>query len=232
MSRLADNLEGIRRRIAAAAQRAGRAASDVRLVAATKSIPAEIVRPLAVAGCLDFGESRPQELWSKAEQLADLPVRWHLIGHLQRNKVERTLPLVAMIHSVDSLRLLAAIDEAAATIHRQVSVLLEVNISGDAAKHGFAPAEMPERLREAAMLQHVQVRGLMGMASLVGGLEQALRDFRALRQLRDQLRALNVGGLLLDELSMGMSDDFEVAIEEGATIVRVGSAIFEGVGEN
>ena len=229
MSRLIDNLQAIQRRIVAAAERAGRAASELRLVAVTKSISADIVRPLAAAGCLDFGESRPQELWTKAQQLADLPIRWHFIGHLQRNKVERTLPLTAMIHSVDSLRLLEAIDEAAATIHRQVPLLLEVNISGDTAKHGLSPTEMPDRLREAVACQHVQIRGLMGMASLVGGDERARRDFRALRELRDQLRSLSVAGATFDELSMGMSDDFEVAIEEGATMVRVGSALFEGV---
>jgi len=230
MSLLVENLQAVGARIAAAAQRSGRTAADVTLVAVTKSIAAGTIRPLAAAGCLDFGESRPQELWSKAESLADLPIRWHFIGHLQRNRVEGTLAVATRIHSVDGLRLLAAIDAAAAALNRRVSVLLEINISGDSAKHGFMPAEMPQRVREAAAYSHVQIRGLMGMAGIMGGIERARRDFRALREVRDQLRGLNVAGLTLDELSMGMSDDFEVAVEEGATIVRVGSALFAGVG--
>jgi PLP dependent protein len=184
---------------------------------------------LADAGCLDLGESRPQELWNKAAALADLPIRWHLIGHLQRNKVERTLPLATLIHSVDSLRLLAAIDAAAGAAGRTVPMLLEVNISGDRTKHGFMPDEMPARIAEAVKFSHVQIRGLMTMAALEGGHERAKLDFRALRQLRDQLRQTAATGLTLDELSMGMSDDFEVAIEEGATLIRIGSALFEEI---
>jgi hypothetical protein len=228
MSQLADNLVRIRRRIADAAARSGRAAESVTLVAVTKSASAEQARELAIAGCVDLGEGRPQELWSKAAALSDIPIRWHLIGHLQRNKVERTLPLVSMIHSVDSLRLLRAIDAAAGPLGRTMPVLLEVNISGNAAKHGFSPAEMPERLVEAAACIHVQFRGLMAMAGLDGDADRARVDFRNLRQLRDQLRDLP-GGADLSELSMGMSGDFEAAVEEGATIVRVGSALFDGI---
>jgi hypothetical protein len=229
MSRLADNLIHIRRRIAEAAERSGRRAESVTLVAVTKSVTAEQARELALAGCRDLGEGRPQELWSKASSLDDLDVRWHLIGHLQRNKVERTLPLVSMIHSVDSLRLLRAIDVAAAALGRTMPGLLEVNISGDVAKHGFSPAEMSERLAEAAACAHIQIRGLMAMAGLDGDKDRALREFRNLRELRDRLRDLP-GGAGLTELSMGMSGDFEEAVEEGATIVRIGSALFEGIG--
>jgi hypothetical protein len=139
------------------------------------------------------------------------------------------LPLVSLIHSVDSLRLLRAIDAAAEPLGRTIPVLLEINVSGDAAKHGFSPAEMPERLAEAAAYERVQLRGLMAMASLEGGPDRARRDFRNLRELRNRLRALP-GGAGLSDLSMGMSVDFEVAIEEGATIVRIGSALFEGLG--
>lgn len=229
MSRLLDNLAEIRERIAAAADRSGRLPSAVTLVAATKTVNIATARALAEAGCLDLGESRPQELWHKAAELADLPIRWHLIGHLQRNKVERTLPLVSLIHSVDSVRLLAAIDAAAAAIERTTAVLLEVNISGDRTKHGFAPDEISARIAEAMAYRHVRIRGLMGMALLEGGTERARCDFNALRQLRDRLRELAAPNVSLDELSIGMSDDFEVAIEEGATIVRVGSALFEGI---
>jgi uncharacterized pyridoxal phosphate-containing UPF0001 family protein len=209
------------------------------------------------AGCRDLGESRPQQLWERAEELADLPIRWHLIGHLQRNKVRRTLPLVAMLHSVDSPRLLAAIDEechswggsCTATPNRAseeaavqlppqrpspfrsapLPMLLEVNISGETAKHGFTPEDIEPFLANVAEYRHVSIRGLMGMASLEGDLDVARREFAALRELRDRLRPHCPAGVTLDELSMGMSGDFEPAIEEGATIVRIGSALFEGV---
>jgi hypothetical protein len=226
MSRLADNLARVRERIAEAARRSGRTAESVTLVAVTKSVGVQQSRKLALAGCLDLGEGRPQELWSKHAALADLAIRWHLVGHLQRNKVERTLPLVSMIHSVDSLRLLRAIDDAAGAIDRTTPVLLEVNISGEPAKHGFSPDEMPQRLAEALACTHVQVRGLMAMAGLDGDANRARRDFRMLRELRDRLRNLPLGDGLAD-LSMGMSGDFEAAVEEGATIVRIGSALFE-----
>jgi PLP dependent protein len=229
---ISENLAGVRQRIAAAAARSGRAADDVTLVAVTKYVSAEVVRPLVAAGCLDLGESRPQLLWEKAASLADLPIRWHLIGHLQRNKVRRTLPLVTMIHSVDSARLLAAVDEEQGTGdegRETVPVLLEVNVSGEAAKHGFGAEEIEPLLAELAGYRNIAVRGLMCMAGLEGGMESARRDFAALRQLRDRLRPRCPAGVALDDLSMGMSGDFEAAIEEGATIVRVGSALFEGI---
>ena len=225
-ARIAENVAHVRGRIADAAARSGRTASQITLVAVTKYVSADAVRPLVAAGCLDLGESRPQQLWEKAAALADLPVRWHVIGHLQRNKVRRTLPLVAMIHSVDSPRLLAAIDEECS---RPLPVLLEVNVSGEAAKHGFQPQTIEPFLAELAGHENVEVRGLMCMAGLEGGLDIARRDFAALRQLRDRLRPRCPVGVTLDDLSMGMSGDFEVAIEEGATIVRVGSALFDPI---
>jgi pyridoxal phosphate enzyme (YggS family) len=158
-----------------------------------------------------------------------LPIRWHLIGHLQRNKIRRTLPLVNCIHSVDSLRLLEAIEQEAGSLGRRIDVLLEVNVSGDAAKHGFQPAELEPVLGQIAGRSHTAVRGLMTMAALEGGAERARRDFSALRELRDRLAPHSPPGVSLEELSMGMSEDFEVAIEEGATMVRVGSALFEGL---
>ena len=226
VARIAENVAEVRGRIADAAARSGRSATEIRLVAVTKYVSADMVRPLTAAGCLDLGESRPQQLWEKAEVLADLPIRWHMIGHLQRNKVRRTLPLTVLIHSVDSARLLAAID-AESTAPQPV--LLEVNISGEAAKHGFPPESIEPFLVKAAECQNVVVRGLMCMAAFDGGPETAQRDFAALRQLRERLRPMCPPGVTLDELSMGMSGDFEAAVEEGATIVRVGSALFEGV---
>ncbi|MBU4273966.1 MAG: YggS family pyridoxal phosphate-dependent enzyme [Planctomycetes bacterium] len=225
---IAENVARIRERIARAAQRSGRAAERITLVAVTKYVSAEMVRPLVAAGCLELGESRPQQLWEKAAALADLPIRWHLIGHLQRNKVRRTLPLAAIIHSVDSRRLLAAIDEEASG-KGPIPILLEVNVSGESAKHGFSPEQIKPLLAELPNYANVSVRGLMCMAGFEGGPQRARRDFDALRRLRDCLRPSCPPAVTLDELSMGMSGDFEEAIEEGATIVRVGSALFEGV---
>jgi PLP dependent protein len=230
-ARIRENLARIRDQIAAAAARSGRRADEVTLVGVTKYVDVSVARALVEAGLGDVGESRPQELWTKAEALSDLPIRWHLIGHLQRNKVRRTLPLVACIHSADSLRLLQEISREAAALGRQVDVLLEVNISGEAAKHGFEAERMERLLPEIAALPSIAVRGLMTMAALEGGPERARRDFAALRELRDRLRSNCPPGISLHELSMGMSGDFEIAIEEGATIVRVGSALFEGIAE-
>ena len=165
----------------------------------------------------------------QAAALAAPGHRWHLIGHLQRNKIRRTLPTVHCIQSVDSLRLLAALEAEAAAAGRDVLALLEVNISADATKHGFAPAEAAAALDAASRCPHVRVQGLMGMAALEGGLPVAERDFAALRNLRDRLAPQSPAGVNLAELSMGMSGDFEAAIRHGATQVRVGSALFEGV---
>lgn len=236
-ARLAENLARVRERIARAAARSGRPPEAVQLVGVTKYAPAEVTRALALAGLADLGESRPQSLWDKAAALADLPIRWHLVGHLQRNKVRRTLPLVSLVHSIDSRRLLTAIDEERTlaaetggyTSVEPLSALLEVNISGDAAKHGFQPAEIEPLLAELPKFRHVRIGGLMAMAALEGGADRARQDFAALRQLRDRLQTLAPAEVSLAELSMGMSDDYEAAIEEGATIVRIGSALFEGV---
>jgi pyridoxal phosphate enzyme (YggS family) len=227
--RIAENLAQVRGRIAAAAKRSGRTAEAVTLVAVTKYLGAEIAATLVEAGCTELGESRPQELWSKAAALPDPAIHWHLIGHLQRNKIRRTLPLVSLVQSVDSPRLLTALDQEAAMLGRPVAVLLEVNISDDATKTGLPPNDLGPILEKAAELRHVSVRGLMGMASLTGGITAAQRDFSRLRELRDRLATNAPAGVSLRELSMGMSDDFEVAIEEGATIVRIGSALFEGL---
>jgi PLP dependent protein len=245
MATVADNLARIRSRIAAAAARSGRRPEEISLVAVTKYVDSTTARQLVTAGCRDLGESRPQDLWAKAVDLADLlprpleggtptidpRLRWHLIGHLQRNKVERTLAVVSLIHSADSMRLIGAIDHSSAVLGRRVPILLEVNISGDKSKHGFQAEEMPAWIEEIGVLENVEVRGLMTMAGHEGDLASARRDFAGLRDLRDRLCRSLPNRMSLDELSMGMSGDFEVAIEEGATIVRVGSALFEGIVE-
>jgi PLP dependent protein len=239
MSRLVDNLARVRQRIADAAYRGGRSPRDITLVAVTKYVGDDVIADLVAAGCLDLGESRPQALRAKAGAVAELLqqqvvrspiVRWNLVGHLQRNKVDQTLPLVSLIHSADSLRLLKAIEEVATRQDRIVDLLIEVNVSGDAAKHGLAPADVAPALPAIAALNHVRVRGLMCMAAREGDAEIARRNFAALRELRDQLAANKPDNVHLAELSMGMSSDYEIAIEEGATMVRIGSALFEGVG--
>jgi len=229
VERIARNLQSVRQRIAAAADRVGRQADEITLVAVTKSVSHAEVAALVQCGCRELGESRPQVLWERATACTAADVHWHLVGHLQRNKVRRTLPLVTLIHSVDSLRLLETIDAEAGQLGRQVPVLLEVNISGDEAKHGLAPAELGALLGQAAEWKHLGLRGLMTMAAREGGVDVARRNFADLRTLRDRLQADCPPGVSLAELSMGMSGDLEVAVEEGATMVRIGSALFEGL---
>ena len=227
-----ENVRRIRLRIEQAARAAGRGADDVTLVAVTKYVGLDETQALIQAGCCDLGESRPQQLGSKAEALANEPARWHLIGPLQRNKIRHLLPHVSLIHSGDSLRLLQAVDRVAGELGREVPVLLEVNVSGDEAKHGFAPAELEDAeplLSDLARLRNLRIQGLMAMAGLGTTADQSRRQFARLRQLRDSLQPECPAEIQLDQLSMGMSDDFEQAIAEGATIVRIGSALFDGL---
>lgn len=229
--RLADNLARVRETIAAAAARSGRSVDDVTLVAVTKYTTLPITQRLVELGCHDLGESRPQQLWERAAAMTNAAVRWHMIGHLQRNKAERTAAVASLIHSGDSVRLLEALEAAAQQVHRRAPVLIEVNISGDATKHGFQPGELSGLLDTFASYRSLDIRGLMGMASREGDRDEARREFARLRALRDELKQNSPPGLAWDELSMGMSGDYDVAIEEGATLVRIGSALFEGVEE-
>jgi PLP dependent protein len=232
-SRLADRLGAVETRIRAACARAGRSRAEVTLITVTKTVGIHVARVLPDLGVLDLGESRPQELWRKAALLDDVPIRWHQVGHLQRNKVERTLPLVDLIHSIDSLRLLEAINKEAQKNEQPASVLLEVNVSGEQSKHGFSPDELIQL--DAATLEQltsVEVVGLMTMAAYTPNPEECRPTFRQLRQLRDEMQGRarwNFLGEELPLLSMGMSNDFEVAIEEGATHIRLGTVLFEGM---
>jgi PLP dependent protein len=236
---IADNLHRVRERIAKAAEAAGRQTEDITLVGVTKYVGPREAAELVAAGCRDLGESRPQELWAKAGEPAATTgkIRWHLVGHLQRNKIRRTLPLVSMIHSIDSERLLRAINEELAEAadsaklgsRQPLGVLLEVNTSGEPAKHGLAPDEVEPLLAIAPQYPHVAIRGLMTMAALEGGPAVAVRNFASLRELRDRLQSGVPEGVQLEELSMGMSGDFELAIREGATIVRIGSLMWQNI---
>jgi len=221
---LADRLAAVEDRLRQACRRSGRSRADVTLVAVTKTVGPEIAALLPELGVYDLAENRPQELWRKAESLPKL-VHWHLIGHLQRNKIERTLPLVHCIHSVDSLRLLSALEEQG----RPLDVLLEVNASREQAKQGFSPDEVPGLVPFLARLRQVHVRGLMAMAAYDLEPESCRPTFVLLRNLRDRLQSELGAGTCLDQLSMGMSNDFEVAVEEGATLVRLGTVLLGGL---
>jgi PLP dependent protein len=227
--RIRHNLEEVRARIALAARRAGRVPEDVRLVAVTKKSSPEWIKSLIACGVHDLGENYPQELWRKSEVLVDFSdsIRWHLIGHLQTNKVKKTLPLVRMIHSVDSFKLLRALDEAGAALTDPPPVCLQVNTSGEESKHGWSAGQIIEDSELIAACRSIPIVGLMTMAALGSTDESARASFALLRETRDALRGRT--GLPLPELSMGMSSDFEPAILEGATLVRVGSALFEGL---
>jgi pyridoxal phosphate enzyme (YggS family) len=226
------NVESVRDRVADACHRAGRSSEEVTVIAVTKYAGPEIARLLHEAGCRDLAESRPQSLWAKAEALADLEPapRWHLVGHLQRNKIRRTLPLLALLHSLDSLRLLEAIEAEGAAAGHACRVLVEVNLAGDPGRTGATAADAEALVAAAVGMRYVEVVGLMGMASVPDGeASAARREFARLRELRDRLVTAVPGGEKLRELSMGMSGDFAEAILEGATLVRIGSAFFEGL---
>lgn len=229
-AQLARNLERVRARIAAAAQRAGRAAGEVRLVAVTKSVDAVMLPLFCAAGLQDLGENRVQQLVARAAALPPgLAPRWHMIGHLQRNKVRALLPHCQYVHSVDSLRLAEELSSAAGRLGLRVEALLEVNVSGEQAKYGAAPEEAPRLLAAAAALPQVTWRGLMTMAPYTDDPQAARPHFARLRALRDELIRAGAAPPECRELSMGMSGDFEVAIEEGATIVRIGSDLCAGL---
>ena len=225
--RIAANRDEVLRRIGAACARADRDPRAVRLVAVTKYARLEWVRDLIALGVSDLGEGRPQQLDERAG-LIDRPVCWHLVGPLQRNKARRTLAVAEWIHSIDSLRLLQRIDELAAEMRIRPRLLLEVNIAGEAQKHGFCAEDLMELWERIIACRNAEIAGLMTMAPYEAPPDEIRRVFRHLRGLRDELAA-RADSLPLPELSMGMSGDFEIAIEEGATMVRIGSLLFEGL---
>ncbi len=223
MGEVAANLERVREQIAAAAEKSGRAADAVELIAVSKTHPAERVQVVAEAGQVLFGESRVQEARAKIP-LLPARLRWHFIGHLQKNKIRHALPLFEMFHGVDSLALAQDMERIAEEDGMQPRVLLEVNVAGEASKHGFTSEAIRRDLEAVLSLGRLTVEGLMTIPPLAPEAEAARRYFVALRELRDELET--DFDLQLPQLSMGMSGDYEIAIEEGATLVRVGTAIF------
>ena len=215
----------VRSRIAAAAARAGRPAESGRIVAVTKGHPLERAREAAAAGLLDLGENRVQEALAKQEAWPAAPVRWHLIGHLQRNKARLAVGRFALIHSLDSIRLAEALEAVAAAAGSVQDVLIEVNVAREPQKSGATPEEAPALVGRVAELPHLGVRGLMAMAPYGAAPRVQHEVFGGLRELRDRL-SRDPELATLTELSMGMSDDFEAAVEEGATMVRLGTVLF------
>jgi pyridoxal phosphate enzyme (YggS family) len=222
---IAENLKTVMDRIASAAKRAGRAPSSVGLVVVTKTVDAEKIREATAAGASILGENRVQEAKEKIEKLGQI-AHWHLIGRLQTNKAKYAVKLFGLIHSVDNLELAKELDKQAAKINKVQDVLIEVNIAGEAAKAGVAMERTVNLIREAAKLKNISIRGLMTMPPYSENPEDSRPYFRKLRELAVRIRKEDIPGVSLQELSMGMSGDFEVAVEEGATMVRVGTAIF------
>ena len=223
MDEIASRLARVQEQIAAAAQTSGRSPDDIELVAVSKTHAAEKVQAAAEAGQMLFGESRVQEARAKIPLLPSR-LRWHFIGHLQKNKIRHALPLFELFHGIDSLALAEDLQRIADEEGMQPRVLLEVNLAGEASKHGFAPEALHRDLEALLSLGRLTIEGLMTIPPLAPEAEASRRYFVALRELRDQLQTeCNVR---LPQLSMGMSDDFPIAIEEGATLVRVGTAIF------
>jgi len=222
--RVENALPGLRERIARAAERSGRDASSVRLIAVTKAHPMEAVQAAVAHGLLDLGENRPEELEWKVDELGASDVRWHMIGHVQRRKVQSLVRRANLVHSIDSVRLAERLDRVASAEDMTFDVLIQVNVSGEEAKGGFTLRTAAEEISKVLELPGVSVRGLMTMAPFVND-ECILRDaFKGLRELQETLgRNDTYEGT---ELSMGMTNDFEIAIEEGSTMIRVGTALF------
>lgn len=226
---ISKNIEEVRDHIGAAARRAGRSASDVSLMAVTKTHPPERIREAHAAGLRLFGENRVQEFTGKAEALADLAgAEWHMIGHLQTNKAAKTAELFSAVDSVDSLKLAEKLDAAARGLGKKLGVLIEINVGGEVAKSGLArdSRELESLLLAAPRFEALGFRGLMTVPPFADNPENARPFFRRLRELRDAIARRKLPGIGVDVLSMGMSHDFEIAIEEGSTCVRVGTAIF------
>lgn len=220
---IAENVAEIRKKIALACLRCGRAPEDIKLVTVSKTFGYNEICEVTSAGILDIGESYVQELIAKRKAINNEAIRWHFVGHLQRNKVKNIVPWIYLIHSVDSLRLSKEISSWGERCGKTVNILIEVNTSGETAKYGIKPEETLALLKQIEQLPFLKCQGLMTIGPFLPDPEQSRPAFRLLRQLRDEC---DKEGFFLPYLSMGMSNDFEVAIEEGTTIIRIGTAIF------
>jgi len=226
MNGMQENIGQVRERMAAACRRCRRPPEGVKLLAVSKTFPPEIIRVAYEAGLRDFGENRVQEAQSKLPALSDLSITWHLVGHLQTNKAKTARELFQWVHSVDSLRLAEKLDQAGVAEARRLPVLLEVNLGGEESKAGVAETELAQLAERVGGLPTLEVRGLMVIPPFFADPERARPYFRRLHELSREIEAKKIPRVSMQDLSMGMSHDFEVAIEEGATIIRVGTAIF------
>ena len=225
MSMLLDNLKDVEERIQAACDRSGRKREDVLLVAVSKTKPVEMIEEVMTAGIVDFGENKPQELRDKYEVLPQ-NLRFHMIGHLQTNKIKYVIDRVVLIHSIDSIHLAEAVNAEAKKHNRIMPVLVEVNVAQEENKSGFLVEKTENAIREIAKLSNIRVEGLMTIAPFVENAEENRQYFVKLRKLSVDIAAKNIDNVTMHHLSMGMTGDYEVAIEEGATMVRVGTGIF------
>lgn len=225
MSMLLDNLNDVEERIQAACDRSGRKREEVLLVAVSKTKPVEMIEEIMTAGIVDFGENKPQELRDKYEVLPK-NLHFHMIGHLQTNKIKYVIDRAVLIHSIDSIRLAEAVNAEAKKHDRIMPVLVEVNVAQEESKSGFLVEETEEAIREIAKLSNIRVEGLMTIAPFVENAEENRQYFVKLRKLSVDIAAKNIDNVTMHHLSMGMTGDYEVAIEEGATMVRVGTGIF------
>jgi PLP dependent protein len=224
--RVAENIERVQEHIRAACERSGRPSEDVRLIAVSKTMPPELIREAYAAGMRNFGENRVQEAATKRQQLSDLAATWHLIGHLQSNKAKLACQIFDWVESVDSLHLAEKLSQGMAQSGRKLPVLLEVNLGQEASKFGVEEAEVIRLAEGIGRLEFLELRGLMTLPPFFEDPEDVRPYFRRLRELAEQIENQKLPGVSMRELSMGMSHDFEIGVEEGATIVRVGTAIF------
>ena len=223
---ISDNINAIRERVSRACRAAGRSPSEVTLVAVAKTFPVAAVREAAEAGAVDVGENYVQELLAKRRELSAAGIRWHFIGHLQSNKVKDIAGWIHMIHALDSPGLAREIDRRAGSAGRTIECLIEVNTTGEQTKFGAAPADVVPLVRSLASCEHIVVAGLMTIGPFLPEAEGSRPMFRRLRELRDEIAGGHQANVTMRHLSMGMTGDFEVAIEEGATLIRIGTAIF------
>lgn len=222
---LTENVIEVEKNIQAACDRAGRSREEIRLIAVSKTKPVSDIEEVLTTGILDYGENKVQELSDKYDVLPK-NIRWHMIGHLQRNKVKYLIGKTVLIHSVDSLRLAEQIEHEAAKADTIMNVLIEVNVAGEESKFGTTCNEAIELVRAVAALKHVKIKGLMTIAPFTDNPEDNRIYFKKLKQLSVDIKSKNIDNVDMDELSMGMTGDYEVAIEEGATMLRVGTGIF------